>query len=370
MKKKFMYSLIPLAVVITILSLLVKNKKELNEANTLVDRKNVPIAVQTTFGKIEPMQINTTFPASIQPYEEVKIFTEASGMISKLNIHLGQEVFKGQVLGNLDQRIHKVNLKKAETDAGIAAINRDKLKIDYERSKDLYENKAGLKIDMLTTKNKYENEVSNYKNALNQVDLIKQQIHNTTIIAPLSGMISSHTLKRGEFVNSGAAIATITDVSKLKTTVFVDQSTAYILKKGDTAEITSSVFKESIFTGKIVYISPIADENHNFQVDLLITNEKKWALKGGTDVLVSFAIKNKEKTLTLPNTAVLTDNQEPYVYVVKNGVATGRTIKTGSRFGNKIEILSGLNASEEVVYSGQINLHNGAKVEILKSNIK
>lgn len=370
MKRKYIYILVLVALLITISITLTKNKKELNQANTPVDRTNVPITVQTTFVKMEPMQINSTFPATIQPYDEVKIFAEASGMISELQIQLGQQVSKEQILGKLNQRILQLNLKKAETDVKSTAINKDKLKMDYERSKDLYDNKAGLQIDMLSAKNKYENEENNYENALNQVDLIKQQIHNSNIIAPLSGIISSHTVKKGEFVNTGTAIATVTNISRLKTTVYVDQSTAYVLKKSDSAEITASVFKENHFTGKIIYISPVADGNHNFQVDLLILNEENMGLKGGTDVLVSFQIQNKENTLTLPETALITDRQEPYVYVIENGKAIAKVIKTGSRFGNTIEVLSGLKVKEEVVYSGQINLHNGSKVEILKNTNK
>lgn len=370
MKKKFIYFIIALAVIATVSLTLIKNKKKLDKANTPVDRSHIPITVLTTQVQLEPMTLSNTFPATIQPYDEAKIFSEASGMISSLNIQLGQHVSKGQIIGALDQRILQVNLKQAEITAKSAEINRTKLKNDYLRAKDLYQNKAGLEIDMLTAKNNYENAENSYQNTLNQINLVKEQIRNAKIIAPLSGIISSHIIKNGEFVNLGTAIANITDISRLKTTVFVDQATNYLLKIGSSAEISSPVFGQEKLNGQIIYISPVADTNHNFQVDLLVENKDRIALKGGTDVLVSFIMVRKTETLTIPKSALMTDNQEPYVYTIENGVAKAKTIATGNLSGDKVEVLSGLESNQEIIYSGQINLHDGSKVKIIKNTGK
>jgi RND family efflux transporter MFP subunit len=367
MKRKSIYIIILLAIVIAIAVTLVKNKKELNKANTSVDRTNVPVTVRTVSVKREPMQITTSFPATIRPFDQVRIYAESAGMVTSLSVDLGDKVSKGQLLGTLDMRVLEINLKKVETDLKSLDLNRTKLKNDFLRAKDLYDNKAGLEIDMLAASNNYENAENNYENAKNQVALMKEQIRRARITAPIQGIISSHEVKNGEFVNIGTAIAIVTDVSRLKATVYVDQQLVYQLKTGGIAQLSSGLFSNRKLPGKIIYISPVADANHNYQIDLEFESQAGIDLKGGTDVVVTFEIEQKAQTLTIPNTALLTDDSTPYVYAVHNGMATKKTIVTGRSFGEKVEVLSGLQEQEQIIYSGQINLHEGSKIEIIKN---
>ncbi len=59
--------------------------------------------------------------------------------------------------------------------------------------------RPGLEVNMLSAKNNYENALNNFDNAQIQINLIRQQIANASIIAPLSGNISAHKVKQGEF---------------------------------------------------------------------------------------------------------------------------------------------------------------------------
>ncbi|PZR20225.1 MAG: hypothetical protein DI539_11475 [Flavobacterium psychrophilum] len=367
MKRKTIYIIILTAILLAITVTLVSNKKELNKANTPVDRTNIPVAVRTVFVKKGTMNITTSYPATIRPFDEVRMYAESAGMVTSLSVDLGNKVSKGQLLGTLDMRVLEINLKKAETDLKSLALNRTKLKNDYQRAKDLYDNKAGLETDMLTIQNNYENAENNYENAKSHVDLMKEQIRKAKIIAPISGIVSSHEVKNGEFVNMGTAIATITDISKLKATVYVDQQTVYHLNTNGIAHISSGIFAGRNLSGKIIYISPVADANHNYQVDLLVENRAGIDLKGGTDVMVSFETKQKAGTLMIPNNTILTDAVQPYVYVAGGGIAKKKTIATGKSFGDITEVLSGLEEKQEIINSGQINLHDGTRIEIIKN---
>jgi len=354
-------------IVLAMVWVLAKNKSELNKANTPVDRSSVPVSVRVSQAARQPLDLAVQYPATVQPSDEVQLYSQASGMIASLAIELGQVVRKGQVLGKLDTRILEINLKEAEANFKAAAINREKLLDDYIRAKDLYENKAGLEVNMLTAKNNYENALSTFENAQNSIQLIKQQMANANIIAPLSGIISAHNLKQGEYVNPGTPIATITNIHTLKTTVFVDQPTAYQLAIGQTATISAPVYNEQKFSGKVIYISPVADANHNYQIDLLITNKEGVALKGGTDVQAAFQTTAKKEALQIPKSALMTDASQPYVYVLEKGKAKVKSVKIGASKNDKIEVLAGLSEGEQVVTAGQINLQEGSIVSIIKN---
>lgn len=93
------------------------------------------------------------------------------------------------------------------------------------------------------------NAKATFDNAQNQVDLVKQQIVNASIIAPISGIISAHKVREGEFVNPGVSIATVSNVFTLKATVYVSQETGYKLELGQVATITSPVFYAYTYDG-------------------------------------------------------------------------------------------------------------------------
>lgn len=355
MKNKSLQNFILIAaitlVIIAIGFTLYQNKKVINEANKMVDRTEIPVAVTIAQVVLGNMELNSIYPAVIKPMDEANISSATSGIITNLNIELGQKVSKGQILGKIDDNILRINMNSAE-------LNLVKLKEDYQRAKELFDNKAGLEITMINAKNSYEN-------AQNQLSFAKQQLANANIISPLSGIISAKNVKYGEFINPGVVIATTTNISTVKASVFVDQSLSYSLKNGQTAIITSTIFPDKKLSGKIIFISPRADANHNFQVDLLITNNQLVALKAGTDVSVSFNVLEKNNVIQIPKSALVLDRQEPFVFVNNNEKAVGREIKIGVVKNDIVEILSGLQPGEEVITSGQINLKEGSNISII-----
>lgn len=350
--KKF---IIPVTVVVVIMLAitfqLISNKKVLDEAQRPVDRSKIPVAVKVIKAIKKEMDIREKYPAIIKPFEQAKLYAQASGIIDYLNIDLGSKVTKGQEVGRLDTRTLKINLEDAKIAFGKALD-------DYERAKDLSENGAGLKVEMLKAK-------SNYEKTENQVKLMEQQIRNARIIAPISGIVSSHTVKQGEFINPGTPIADISNVFSLKATVFVSQQTVYHLKLNQVATVIVPVLGDQAFSGEIIYISPVADTNHKYQVDLLINQDKEKQLMGGTDVLIQFSAVKKE-VLQIPKSALMLETEEPYVFVALDNKAKKVNVRTGQIKRDQVEILSGLTEGDQVVTTGQINLREGSIVNIIK----
>lgn len=364
-RRKLLFPLaIATLIVLSIVIVLANNKKKINKTMEPVDRTKIPVSVTVEKVAYKPLNIDVRYPATTQPYEEAMLYAQTSGLITRLNIALGQQVTKGQVLGQLDTKILQSNLEAAGISYRSAISNRQKLLDDYNRAKDLYENKAGLEVNMLTAKNNYDNAVNNEDNARVQVQLIKKQISNTNIIAPISGTISLHKVKAGEFTSPSSPIAAISNISKVKATVFVSQELSYQLKPNQDAIISSPLFGNEIFKGKIIFINAVADANHNYQVDLLISDNPGTKLKGGTDVQVSFNTLSQKEVLQIPKSALNTDARQPYVYVAENNKASRKNITVGIVRDDAVEVLSGLAAGEQVITSGQINLTNGSYISI------
>jgi RND family efflux transporter MFP subunit len=372
-------SLVAVFVLVAIIAItLIKNKKEIHKSNTPVDRSNVPVAVSVASVSFDNMNESILFPATLKAFDESNIYSQTSGILSSLSIELGQYVQQGKVVGKIDTRILEINLKNAMVNLETAKVNKQsaannlkKLEEEYIRAKELFENQAGLEVNMINAKYAFDNAKlssdnanNSYENALVQIELTKQQIANTNIVAPLSGTISSKNLKRGEYVNPGAIIASITNIGSLKASVFVDQSVVYRLKVGQQSFLTSSFMPDRRFSSNIIYISPKADANHNYQVDLLLKNTDV-ALKAGTDMMASFGASERGNVLQMPKNALVVEKDEAFVYVVENNTAVGKPIKIGSILNSKVEVLSGLKEGDKVITNGQINVKEGSKVTVV-----
>lgn len=341
-----------LAVAGAVAFILVRNKKEINSRNKVVDRSNVAVPVSVTKAFVGSAGGSFSLPAVTQAENEADVVVNSQGKLTDLNIRLGSVVSKGQLLGKVDTKLQELNLKSS-------SLNQEKLAKDYDRYNELYKGNAATEANVTDVK-------YNYENTKIQVDQIKQQIANANIIAPLSGTIVKKNLEEGEFVNPGTVIATIVDVSKLKATVMVSESDVYKLKNGATVNIITDIFPDKTFKGTVRYISPVGDEAHNYPVEITLGNEGKNQIKAGTFIRVSFDIQGSANTLQIPKIALVEGLKNPYVYVLNGNKASIKKLVLGREIGENVEVLSGLNEGEEVISSGQINLVEGSIVSLVK----
>ncbi|WP_337040978.1 efflux RND transporter periplasmic adaptor subunit [Emticicia sp. 17c] len=328
---------------------LVANKKKIDESKKVVDRSQVAVFVTTTPVALLPINGNLTLPAILEPKEKATISTGTQGKIETLNIELGTRVSKGQTIGTIDTKVKQINLQSTE-------LTINKAKSDYERNKDLL---AGNAInETAVTDAKY-----NYENNQLQAAQLKQQISDAKIIAPINGVVTDKKLTAGEYANIGTVIASLVDVSQLKTVVYVNEKDVYELKIGQAASITCDVYPTKTFSGRIIYISPQGDDNHNYKVDILLANGNA-ALKAGTYVKVEFNLNKNANALQIPKRALGDGMKNPYVFVAQGNKAVLRKVVLGREIGENIEVLSGLQEGEQVITEGIINIVDGSNIQV------
>jgi len=140
----------------------------------------------------------------------------------------------------------------------------------------------------------------------------------------------------------------------------------YQAKTGQSVKITTDVYPDQVFNGRISFISPQADETHNYRVEILADNKESSLLRSGTFVYADFSRKTTQKVLLIPREALTQSVKDASVYVVVNNVVHQKAVKTGVEMNGMIQVISGLQAGEVVVTSGQINLKDGTQVSTSK----
>jgi RND family efflux transporter MFP subunit len=193
-------------------------------------------------------------------------------------------------------------------------------------------------------------------------DLALKKVHDATVKAPISGVVSERTVMVGEYIAERAPVATIVQVNPLKLRTGVQEKHAGIVKAGQAVEFRVESFGDALFKGRIAYVSPALDTTmRTFTIEALVDNGDR-RLKPGFFAKGSIMTRVDEGVLAVPESAISTLAGVSSVYVIKDNKITQTSVQLGVRQGDLWEITSGLNGDETLANSRLNELANGTRV--------
>ena len=326
----------------------------------------------------------------LKPYLQTEMFSRINGLVSERCVQLGDHVKKGQLLATIDTP----DLDAEAASAKSALISAEKhlmetkyqynfAKQTYERFKNSSSDGAISRQDLDTKYNEFKTSEMNYLGAQADVDKAKQDLNRLTalqgykrVVAPFDGVISKYNIDAGANVVSGGSSTStslfeIQQIDKFRATIFVPQNYVRFIKDGQAVEVYIPENPSQKLKGYISQISGKLDNvSRAMEVALIIPNDGKSGLYSGLYVKTNIDVKDKQKYLTI-NPACLTTFNSPDQYVAQ--VKPDSTIhfikvKQGRDFGDKVEILEGLNGDEKLITNINDNLKEGDKVEFKEND--
>jgi HlyD family secretion protein len=347
----------------------------------------------------------------IQPEVEVKLSPDVAGEIIELNVQEGDSVQLGKLLvkirpdnfisaldrtrANLNQQMANLAQTRASLQRAEAQFTRSEL--EFKRQRSLYGQKAISDAD-------FEQAQANYITAQKDLEAAKQNViasefivkssqasvneasenlRLTNVNSPVSGIVSSLKIEKGERVvgtqqMAGTEMMTIADLSKMEVRVDVNENDIVRLSLGDTTLIDVDAYSAigKKFKGIVTSIANTAntkaslDAVTEFKVKIRILNESyedlvkagnKYPFRPGMTASVEIMTNSKNDALSVPLSAVTTRQTaedslsgaaakpKELVFVSENGEAKIRNVKTGISDYENIEILEGLKEGDEVI---------------------
>lgn len=326
-----------------------KQQQEVAEVAKQVDKINVNVIT------VSRQDINTDYTANgtFIAKQEMNQSSEISGRIVSVLVKEGSKVSAGQTLATIKRDAIDVDVTQAQNNFQNAIA-------DNQRYENAYKT-GGV------TKQQLDNSRLQLKNAEAAVKSQGVKVNDTRIKAGISGTINKRMVEPGVVVSPGTALFEIVNINALKLSVLVDESQIGKIALGQQVSINVNVLPSETFSGKITFIAPKSDASLNFPVEIEVQN--KGNLKAGMYATANFQTNSGAETknmITVPSTAFVGGVSSGQLFVVNNGTAKLIKVQTGKVYGDKVQILSGLNEGEQVVTSGQINLDNGSKINIIK----
>lgn len=353
MKKALIYIIVAAALIGLFVYKITNNKKEqtaqVAEVAKQVEKINVNVITATR------ADVNTDYSANgtFIPKAETNLSSEIAGRVTSVLVKEGSRVGAGQVVAVIKKDAIEVDMTQAQNNLQNAII-------DNQR----YENafKTGG-----VTKQQVDNSRLQLKNAQAAVRAQGVRVNDATVRAGISGTINKKMAEPGMVVSPGTPMFEIVNINSLKLSVLVDESQVGRIQIGQTVKINVNALPEDSFAGKISFIAPKSDASLNFPVEIEITNNG--SLKAGMYATAIFKTNHGAETqniLTIPAEAFVNGVSSGQIFIVENGAAKLIKVTIGKVYGDKVQVLSGLNGGEQVITSGQINLDNGSKINIVK----
>lgn len=387
-KKKLLYVIaggIALVVVIAAAGKMISSAKTAQEANAIPSIKET--AVNVVIAKKSAVESSVSFNASLEASEEGLVSAKTPGKIIQIFFENGKSVSQGEVLAKLDETDIRNNIKTsqaqlnaaksqlASSQVGLQKIqaNLENTQRSYDRTKAMYEQQivskadlenaeVALKValaDIESAKAGIDAQKANLQTAETSLSILNDSLKNTSITAPISGVMSGKNIAIGQYINTGTVIGTVQNADPIYAVIDVAESDLSYVKKGAAASFQLSDGSETKYNGTVEIVGGAADPvSRRFQCKIKLDNPKG-ALKPGVFGRVRFAADGNKQVISLPVKALGESEGSYYVFLNENGTAKKQSVTVGKLFQDSVEITSGVEEGNSIVCTNVGTLQDG-----------
>jgi RND family efflux transporter MFP subunit len=325
----------------------------------------VPVEVATAVRKLTPVRLEAL--GNVVPIESVAVRARLDSEITKVHFRDGALVAQGDLLFTLDSRALEAQIKQAEGNIARDQAQLEGAERDVRRFTELVAKAATPVVNLDNAKTQADTFRASIKADESALENLKVQLSYCTIRAPISGRISAAAMKTGNFVRAGdvAPLATINMIAPIYVVFSVPQRNLADVRhalSAETAGLEATMPGEpKAATGQLTMIDNAVDMQTGMVAMRATMDNADQILWPGQLVTAHLTLRDVE-AIVIPAAAVQTGQSGPYVFVVKDNIASVRPVEVARVNDTEAVIQKGLDGGESVVTLGQLLLTNGTKV--------
>ena len=303
----------------------------------------------------------------IEAAQTANISTRVMGRITDIYVKTGDRVAKGQLLAKVWDE--DIKAKRAQADAMIAEAQGAyaSAQKDYDRFENLYKEQSATAKELDNVTLQLNSATARVTAAKEMRAEINVNLSYSSLIAPFSGVVTQKAAEVGSIANPGMPILTIEQNGNLQVSATVTESEIGNIHLGDKASIRIKSTGAS-FDGKITQINPSSQfTGGQYILKINVPRAATKDIYAGMFANVSIPLKNissmKDDLVMVPSSAIVNHDELTGIYTVSaTNTALLRWIRLGKKFGDKVEVISGLSKDEKFISSSESKLYNGAPV--------
>jgi len=333
--------------------------------------------------------------------EQVQLRSEVIGQVIEVHVEEADKVSKGDSVITLDPKSYQAQVDQAEARVRMAQIAIERQHLLIKTLTDRFKRQKIMYAKNLVDQDTYEALESELalahvdKRSLQEsllqasaaLDQSEELLSKTRITSPIDGVVIQVDIKVGETVIAGttnipgSTMMVIADPSETLTEVQVDEADIAQIRENQSADIFTAAYPDTPLSGTIQSIATVAraktgQQSLSFLVKILLDEQDSMAIRPGMSVRADIYTESSEEALAVPVQAVRYDeeldeetkgqDEQAFVFVMEDGKAVRKDVKTGISSDSDQEILEGLEEGE-IVITGPFrilrHLQDGEEVE-------
>ena len=331
-----------------------------------------PVAVSVTAASLGTFQDSIDVVGTLLPKYSADVKSEVTATVVEVYVTEWVPVRKGARLARFDT---------SEIEATVAALKavEAQARVGESRARREYERAQQLKQFGLITPQNFDDAQSAVEAAqaataaaAAQITTAQARLAKSLLRAPMDGVVAFRGVNVGDRVENmggNTPLFRIVDNRVLDLTVSVPSTRLAEVRVGQVIEFSTDALPGRTFTGKVMFINPAIDEASRSAKVVAEVINRDGALKGGSFAKGRVVVASRDAVLQVPREALLNwdlEQRTADVFVVKGDQVDKRTVKTGTRTGASIEIVSGVQAGEQVVTRGGFAIRPGDRIAVAK----
>jgi RND family efflux transporter MFP subunit len=319
------------------------------------------LTVAVASAELRPMERTAEVQGALYPRERTTLAANVDGAVVQITADFGDRAKEGQVLMRIDPREYQLRL-----DSAAAAIDQARARLENSRAR--FERAQELRKQELISQQEFDQAAATSRvdeadadSAAKAAGLARKKLDDTIIRAPFPGSVQKRMASLGQYVTVGTQLYELIATDPIKLRCPMPERFVPLAHPGMLVRLTIDAQPGVSYTGTITRIAPALDEqSRTLLVEAEVPNPQG-TLKPGYFAHVTMDL-GQDRAVFVPETAVLRYAGVARVFVVENGIAHAREVKTGTLMGNQIEITEGLRTGERVVVSEVDRLADGTPV--------
>jgi RND family efflux transporter MFP subunit len=326
-------------------------------AATTEARVSLPVVTEEAREGDLVLTVNTT--GQVRSDAEARLRSEIIGNIQPVHVRPGDRVKQGDPVVTFDPRQLDIAVRTAEVELASANL----------RAQDNYVPDSIVSGKAPSAERRRAAELRNGVDAARvRLDQAKLDKERGVVRAPFDGMIDKVTVAAGERISSGADLAVIVDVTRLRVEAAVLEHDLPLVKVGGQAQVSSSAAPNNMAAGRVVAVLPL--------VDSVTRSGRAYVRLSGNGVLrpgmyadLRLEATRLTKRIVVPEKAVIERDGRPLVFIVRNGRALWTYIQPGRGNGREREVLADsatgqipVKPGDQVIVEGHLTLTHDAPV--------
>ncbi|MEO0883353.1 MAG: efflux RND transporter periplasmic adaptor subunit [Pseudomonadota bacterium] len=293
---------------------------------------------------------------TLAPKERVELTVNASDRVTAVYFEDGQRVKRGQTLLAQAQREQLAAIEGAEA--------------TVREAESVVHRMASLVADGVVSGLEFDQAKRNLEVARSELTSVQALQRNRILVAPFDGALGFRQVSVGAYLSPGDPVATLVDDSEMYVDFFVPDISLASIEPGLMVSATTASLPGEVFEGTLASIdNQIDPSTRSLRVRATLPNVDM-KLRAGLFMNVIILAAPRE-AMSLPESAIEALGSRSFIYVVDRSgggtVARREEVTLGSRFSGRVEILSGILKTDEVIVEGLIGVRDGGNINV-KSN--